>query len=265
MCAERGLFVPVMSFLHATAHMTGSTPSVDTLTSNTNIGGTMNHRIDRKRVAGVVGLVAALSITASGCSLIPGMGNSTEPAQGQIASYDPSKVVGDAEFQAAHGVNPAWTTDIAKSGLSLVSTMFEKHPEYTVEGFVPTQDNWNDVLNQLAPFLSESATETLNASWYDNKSLPVLTSGTFAREGCTEGDQPYDVSLDGASVTSTHDDMSGANNPTFVANVTVTIRCKEGGTLKGQMHTSIPMTQEKGWRMHKGATSEAVGEFAMVK
>lgn len=240
----------------------------------------MNHRIGRKRVAGIFGVLAALSITASGCSLVPGLGNSAELPKGQIASYDPSQVAADSEFQAAFGINPEWTKDIAKSGLSILSIVFEAYPDYTVEGFVPTQDDWNAVLNKIAPLTTSSATEYVNSKWYEDKTMPVVTSyrtaleadgsrsytsTTAAGEKCTASAKPYSANLDTARVTAKHDETTGANTPMFIADVSLTIHCKEGGTYSGLMRTSIPMKQEDGWRMHTGALSEPVGEFVMAK
>lgn len=59
-------------------------------------------------------------------------------------------------------------------------------------------------------------------------------------------------------------DETGTQVPVFSGHVTVTVSCKEGGTLKGQMYTWFPMTKVGGaWLMMDTHESSPATKFTM--
>lgn len=233
-----------------------------------------------KRISAAASLLAALALTASGCSIVPAPAKpvsvqSQEP-QKKVADFDPSMTILDPDWAPAFGEDRKVSTPIATAGIKILSVMFDEHPEYTVEGFVPTEANWTESAAKLKPLVDDSAFTFMASSWKTKKELPIITSYrteadkdgkhtyTYTSESgqkCTDSEKPYDRSMEGAFLT-TQADESGAPVPVFGGNVTLTIHCKEGTTLKGQMATSFPMKKVgSSWVMTAGYVSNQAAKF----
>ncbi|MCU1539892.1 MAG: hypothetical protein JWM01_839 [Arthrobacter sp.] len=216
-----------------------------------------------KRTVGVVGLLAALVLTASGCSTAPAKAKAQPVAilgqepQKKVADYDPATAILDPEWGPAFGEDRAVSTPIAAAGIKILSAMFDEHPEYTVEGFVPTDANWNEAAARFKPLVDGAAFQEMETEWTSTKELPVLTSYgsgvdkdgkhtyTFTTESgqpCTYTAEPYATNMEGVSLTARPDE-SGTQVPVFSGHVTLAVSCKEGGILRGQMVTWFPMTK----------------------
>ena len=133
-----------------------------------------------KRLAGVMGLLAALALTASGCSILPTpaqpVGTPHQAPQKKVSDFDPAMTTLAPEWAPAFGEDRAVSTPIAKAGIKILSAMYDEHPEYTVEGFVPTDATWNELAAKLEPLVNDAALKKMESDWSSKKELPVLTS-----------------------------------------------------------------------------------------
>lgn len=248
-------------------------------------------------MAEVVGLLAALTLTASGCTGANG------PAAGFIPAAPSSptnklstlSVNYDSDFEGWNSMNGEtnfkWSkadkASMEKNGKALLQILIEDHPEYTVEGFKRTPEEWNSkVAPKLKPLTLSSAWPTFTKAW--TKEVPsedgkikggamtpfepnaVLTNSpeilngdaypdydvirswkSQAGEKCSVSDQPYEIDGKGISLTTRPEgDTFASAYPIFSGQYEVTIHCKEGGKLKSVLETSIQMKKERGeWVM----------------
>lgn len=221
-----------------------------------------------KRMAALVGLLMALTLAATGCQIAPNPNGQqaapiAAPSVSKVADFDVSMTTLDAEWVAAFGEDRAVSTPIAETGLKILSLMFDAHPEYTVNGFVPTDREWSAVSNELTPFMNAAAAESAYSKWNADKTLPVMTSyrskldkdgnrsytyTTESGEKCTDSDKPYEYKTAGLSLTARPDE-NGTQIPVFSGNVNVTVHCKEGKFLQGQMYAWFPLVEVDGKRI----------------
>lgn len=229
-------------------------------------------------MAGVVGLLAALALTATGCSTAPAAAQPvikpSQEHQKKVSDFDPAMTVLDEDWVHEFGQDRKVSTPIAKAGLKILSMMFDEHPEYTVEGFVPTDGNWNEAAAKLRPLVDDAAFKKLESDWSSKKELPVMTSYRLGKDGkpnytyhaksgqtCTDTDKPYATNMEIATLTA-GPDANGVQVPVFTGNVTLVVHCQEGGTLKGQMYTWFPMVKAGDtWLMRGEYQSNPAGAF----
>jgi hypothetical protein len=136
-----------------------------------------------KRTAGAAALLAALVMTASGCSSAPAQSAESAP-RGQQGAASPTATPGkkladagapvpDKEFTGFNigtGVVFNWSDadkqSMEKNGLAILKVLIEDHPEYTVAAFKPTQEAWDkDVAPQLKPLTFSTSWPTLTEAW----------------------------------------------------------------------------------------------------
>lgn len=216
-------------------------------------------------MTGVAGLLMALALTATGCQAASNPNGGlqaapTLPPVSKVADFDPSMTTLGEEYEAAYGQDRAVSTPLATAGLKILSVMFDEYPEYTLGGFVPTDTEFNTVATQLAPLINSKAMLTMDSKWRADKTLPVMTSyrtktdkdgvhgytyTTEEGEQCTDGEKPYEYKTQGLTLGAGTDE-SGSQAPIFMGHVDVTVHCKEGTLLKGQMFAWFPMQEVNG-------------------
>jgi hypothetical protein len=128
-------------------------------------------------VAGVVGLLAVLTITASGCTFGNRADNVYVPPAPEATpmvklSTLPVTYDSDAEgWNSMDGeLNFKWSeadkASMEKNGKAILQVLIEDHPEFTVEGFQRTPEAWNnEVAPKLKPLTLSSAWPTFTKSW----------------------------------------------------------------------------------------------------
>lgn len=252
-----------------------------------------------KRAAGVVGLLAALALTASGCSAqaedkvpsatetvasapAPEAPVETKPAiaeaPNKVAGFDISKVVIDPSYVDAFGYDQAEINAIASDSTNIMSVMFGEHPEYRVKGFVPTEEHWKTVSAEMEPLVTYNAFEFLQGKW-NAKNLPVLTSyrdiegqdqtytyKTEAGETCTDSPTiPYDVEMTSLTISGKNS-LGDIMAPMVLSKFNVTVTCEQGGTMKGVLAASFLMDKQEGkYLMNHGYAFDVLEKFTMVK
>lgn len=240
--------------------------------------------MNMKRIISSVGLLIALTLTASGCSVLPvasnAKGTQPVPTVKKVADFDPAKAVLDPEWEAAFGKDRAVSTPIATAGLKVLSVMFDSHPEYTLGGFVPTDKEWDTVAGDFEPLVNAKALQHMQSEWNADKTLPVMSSyrskpdkdgvhgytyTTEAGEKCTDGDQPYEYKTELLTLTA-RPDASGNQIPIFSANVSLTVHCKEGGQMYGQMYGWFQLEKvDDKWIMLDTYEFNPIGKFKMMQ
>lgn len=174
------------------------------------------------------------------------------------------------------GDDRAIATPAAALGNKVLSLTFDQFPQYTVGGFDPTQEDFNQVSAAAKPFMTAEAFQKVEADWASKKDLPVLKTGrtdrdgnfsqtyvTEAGENCTDSDKPYDLK----PVLNTLLTIPNENQvelPSFLSNTEVTVHCKEGGTLQGQMQMWFPLVQENGSWLAGPVQVKPAAPFKMV-
>jgi hypothetical protein len=231
-------------------------------------------------MAGFAGLLMAVALTASGCAPAqpPAAGNAPTTAVKvkKVADFDPTMTILDPEWDPAFGQDRAFSTPIATAGLKILSVMFDKHPEYTLGGFVPTDKEWSATVADFKPLVNAKAMQKMESEWSADKTLPVMTSyrskpdkdgvhgytyTTEAGEKCTDGDQPYEYKTEGLTLTARPDE-SGTQVPVFSGNVSLVVHCKEGILLEGQIFAWFPMQKVDGkWIMLDTYEANPTGPF----
>jgi hypothetical protein len=247
----------------------------------------------RTKIIAFSALLAALALTASGCAI--GGGNRAdnhyvEPPVPKVklatlpVIYDP-----DAEGwnSMAGEVNFAWSeadkASMEKNGKAILEVLIEDHPEFTVEGFQRTPEEWDSkvapklqslTLSSAWPILTNSWTketpaedgrieegdtapfepnvvltnspEILNGDDYPNYDI-IRSWKSSDGEQCSVSDKPYEIDLKGISSTTRPegDDFASAY-PILSGQYEVTIHCKEGGKLKSVLSTNLQMKKENG-------------------
>jgi hypothetical protein len=250
-----------------------------------------------KQMTGVVGLLAALALAMSGCSVPMNPGNGKAPAQPasqetQAPKISSMKLVADGDFEGWNSMdgetNFKWSAadkaSMEKNGTAVLQILAQNHPEFTVDGFKPTAEIWNDkIAPELKPLTTTAAWPKLAEYWM--KEVPsedgeisgedttpfginpfltnrpeILEFGTHpmyniirswktpAGEKCSPSDKPYDVNPVGISATTRPEGNSFASAyPLITGMLEVVVHCKEGGTLKvDQMSHTLQMKKEGG-------------------
>lgn len=165
-----------------------------------------------KRVAGAIGLITVVALGASGCELLPG-GAPTGAARGYKAEYAELQ----QEWIAAYGEDREIATPVAKAGIEVLAAMYEDFPQYTVHGFVPTDETRAEVTSAFRPISTDATIKRIESEFAKDKSLPVMTSYrskvnsegvhgyTFTApsgEKCTDAATPYEASVNQLFLTS---------------------------------------------------------------
>lgn len=204
-----------------------------------------------KRVAGAIGLIAAVALGASGCELLPG-GAETGAARGYKAEHAELQ----QEWIAAYGEDREVATPVAKAGIEALAAMYEDFPQYTVHGFVPTDESIAEVTAVFRPISTEATIKRIESEFAKDKTLPVMTSyrteinseGVHgyavtapSGEKCTDATTPYKASVNQVYLTSSKDKVPG-----IIANVGVTVHCQEGYRLAMTMRTTFDLVQQDG-------------------
>lgn len=234
-----------------------------------------------KRMIGITGALLALTLTGTGCSILPKTGNSaaeTPPAPPvkKVTEYDPAAAILDPEWEAVFGQDRTLATPIATAGLKILSVMFDEHPEYTLGGFVPADKDWTAVAASLKPLVNTKAMQYMESEWSADKTLPVMTSyrskpdkdgvhsytyTTEAGEKCTDAGTPYEYKNEAVTLTA-RPDSEGNQVPVFTSNVSVVLHCQEGIILHGQLYAWFPMVEVDGkWIMLDMYEAKPTGTF----
>lgn len=252
-----------------------------------------------KRIAGAIGLLAALSLTASGCSApaedstspaaetgtsapAPEAPVKTAPAAAEapnkVANFDPSKIVVEHSYVEAFGYEQTEIDAISNDATKIVSVMFGEHPEYRVKGFVPTEEHWATVSAEMRPLVNDAAFAFMQENW-TGKNLPALTTyreghgadqtytyTTAAGEACTDSPTvPYDAEMTSLSIGGMNS-LGNVMAPKATAKFSATVTCEQGGTMKGVLGASFLMEKQGDkYLMAHGYTFEILEKFAMVK
>jgi hypothetical protein len=130
-----------------------------------------------KRIAGTAALLAALALTASGCSVASaqsapqGTPSPTATAGKRLADIATANADSDFEgWNTGDGTPFKWSEadkkSMEKNGLAILQVLIEDHPEFTVEGFKPTLEIWDkEVAPKLKPLTLSTAWPQLTADW----------------------------------------------------------------------------------------------------
>jgi hypothetical protein len=270
----------------------------------------MNIAQHTKRTTGVVGLLAALALTASGCSA--GANRATPPSvPAQEAA--PKTKLADApifpdDYYKSEGIPEAlWYTEadiaaIKKNAIAALQVLIEDHPEFTVEGFQPTPEIWNnEVAPKLKPLIMGSKWKNMTEDWmkvsvadetitadqtFDFRANVVLTNNPIIKddskhplydvirswkteggEKCSPSDKSYDVDVKGVGMTSFSSEDDSYVYPMVSSNMAVTVHCKEGGKLKTDLLETVELRPENGqWLVSQaGLMYTAGGHRTMEK
>lgn len=241
-------------------------------------------------MAGLVGLLMALALTATGCQVTANPNGSPNgpqaaPAQAapvlpKVGDFDPELARLGEEWTASFGEDRAVATPFAAAGLKILSVMFDAHPEYTLGGFVPTDKEWKMASDEMQPLVNAKAMQHMQSEWNADKTLPHMMSyrtkpdkdgirdytyTTESGEKCTDGDKPYEYKTETVTLAAGTDE-SGKQVPLFTSHVSVTVHCKEGGMLQGQMFAWFPMEKVNGkWIMLDTYEVNPAGPFTMMQ
>lgn len=144
-----------------------------------------------KRIAGVAGLLAALTLTATGCQVAPNPNGAqaAPPVQEapQVKLTD-VEVTADSDYEGWNSMDGEvgfrWSeADKAaqqKNGKAILQVLFEDHPEFTVDGFKATSEVWkSEVAPKLQPLTLSSKWAMLTGAW--SKEVPA-EDGKIASE-----------------------------------------------------------------------------------
>lgn len=246
-----------------------------------------------KRRARAAGLLAVLSLAVSGCgataSPAPAV-TSEAPAvtpsatstghQNQVADFDPTKIAVDKTYIEAFGKDAKRINAIAKDGIRILSVMYGEHPEYTVHGFVPTEDHWKTISAKLTPLVNDTAFSFIKDEWETMGDLPVLTAHGYGNgkdgeqdytitddsgEKCTDSDRPYEVDLTDLDLKAMTDGAK-VMRPWLSGALKVTVFCQQGGRLEGIYGTSFLMEKQGDkWLMTYGYEAAHREKFKVVK
>lgn len=238
----------------------------------------------RNRTISFFSLLAALVFTASGCQVAPNQSAAGAPAPSPAAttrtlasSLDPATVQLGENWVSMFGEDRALATPAAEVGNKVLNLTFDRFPQYTVGGFDPTQDDFNQVIAVAKTFMTAEVIQSMESEWAAKKDLPTMRSGrtdkngnfsqtyvTEAGESCTDSDKPYEVKpLENHLMTIP--DENEVELPSFLSQVEVTMHCKEGGLLRGQMQVWFSLAQENGtWLVSRSPQVKPAAPFTMV-
>lgn len=214
----------------------------------------MTNRI--ARIAGAIGAATAALLTMSGCGLIPGMGETGTKA------INPEYVELQQEWIAAFGEDREVANPAAKAGLEYLHVMVDQFPQFTVHGFVPTDENMAEAVAAYRPLVTENVIKDMEADFADDKGLPVVMSYrtdlnsegvhgyTFTApsgEKCTDSATPWDVEARQTYLTA-----NAEKTPGVISNIGIVIPCQEGYRLAMTMKSTFDLGQQDGkWLVTK--------------
>jgi hypothetical protein len=238
----------------------------------------------RNRTIALSALLAVLALTASGCQVAqnPAVAGAQAPSPAATtrtlaSSLDPETARLGETWVNMFGEDRALATPAAEVGNKVVNLTFDRFPQYTLGGFDPTQDDFNQVIAVAKTFMTADVIQTMESEWASKKDLPAMRSGrtdkdgnfsqtyvTEAGESCTDSDKPYEVKpLE--NVLLTIPDENEVELPSFLSQVEVTMHCKEGGLLRGQVQVSFSLVQENGtWLVSRSPQVKPAAPFTMV-
>jgi hypothetical protein len=210
-------------------------------------------------------------------------------------------VIVGADFRPENLVTDKWFTEaeeaeIRKTGLATLKIMIEDHPEYTVEGFTPTLETWNEeVAPKLQPLVLPAEWKAMTDAWMriptgdvrledaskyrgnpilTNKPEIMISNGleselvswkSDAGEACTPSDKPNEYDVKAVNLNS-QIAQDSTIYPIVGAQMDAYVHCKEGGTLKSRIDYNIAMKRSSGQfpitaiGLMKTASGEAVME-----
>lgn len=222
-----------------------------------NLGDRMKTAGRFKRTAGAMGLMAVVVLVASGCELLPG----AQP-KFPIKNYQFAGVELTEEFKAAYGDDRKLAEPIVDAATDVLAVKYDQFPQYTVHGFVPTDENFQATVEALRPLVTEESIKESEADWAKDKSLPVQQSYrpelnsegvhgyTFTApsgEKCTDSDTPRTYEPGLLSISAKDD-----KTPVVNSNVGVNIHCQEGYRMNINITDKLEMVQKDGkWIMRK--------------
>lgn len=257
----------------------------------------MNIARRTKRVAGVTGLLAALALTASGCSA-PAESNvpsgaetatsapaseapvETKPAvvetPNKVATFDIKKTIIDPSYVDAFGYEQSEIDAISRDGVKIASVMYAEHLDWTLKGFQRTEEHWNIISTELRPLINDSAFAFIQKEYAEKQKIPALAANqtdagepktytTPSGKSCTDSPTtPYDVEL-------TKVELSAANSignvmaPVLKEQFTVTITCEQGYQMRGVLGVSFVMEKSGDkYLMAHGYSAAALQKFEVI-
>jgi hypothetical protein len=238
----------------------------------------------RNKALALSGLLTVLSLTMSGCQTAPDQNpvgaqapSHTETVKTPASSVDPATVEPGENWINLLGNDPALATSAAVVGNKVLNLVFDQFPQNTVGGFKPTQADFDQAIAAYKPFTKADAIQQMESEWATKQDLPTLTSGRVDRDGnfsqtyvteagesCTDSDKPYDVKPV-LNQLITIPDENQVELPSFYSHTEVTVHCKEGGLLQGQMQMWFPLVQENGtWLVSRAPQVKPGAPFKMV-
>lgn len=237
----------------------------------------------RTKTIALSGLLAALTLAATGCTPEAPAGASS-PAESQapksrtiaesVATFgieeapnfrEPSDVPAEFHFTEAE------VEDLKATSMAVLPILVEEHPEFTVEGFTPTPEIWNEqIAPKLQPLSTPDGFERMSSSWGNvltedmtfqaNSGISfhpnaVLTNKpefvTFMDDGsyvasstwksdngevCSPSDKPYEIIE--PVITLYSEDGGTYLSARSELQMDVIVHCKEGGKLTSPVSLS---------------------------
>lgn len=130
-------------------------------------------------MAGLVGLLMALTLSATACSDPMSWGASKGPASPApevtpVTKISSMKLIKDGDFEGWNSMDgetdfkwsPADVASMEKNATAALEILAQRHPEFTVEGFKTTPEIWNNtVAPELKPLATTAGWTNLTNGW----------------------------------------------------------------------------------------------------
>lgn len=250
-----------------------------------------------RRRAGIAGFLAALALSASGCSAqagnnapsgaetvtsapAPEASVKTAPAvvetPNKVATFDIKKAIVDRSYVDAFGYEQSEIDAIFRDGVKIASVMNDQHLDWTLKGFKQTEEHWNIISTELRPLLNDSAIAFIQQEYAEKQKIPVLTANqtdtgeprtytTASGKECTDSPTtPYDVELTKLELHA----MNSIGNimaPALKEQFTVTITCEQGYQMRGSLGLSFLMEKSVDkYLMNHGYSSGVLQKFEVI-
>lgn len=251
-----------------------------------------------KPIAGVVGLLAALALTAIGCAAqaedypppaaempesstgAPEAPVETAPAvvgtPNKVATFDIKKTIIDESYVDAFGYDQSEIDAISRDGVKIASVMYGEHNDWTLKGFEQTEEHWNTISTELRPLLNDSAFAFIQKDYDEKQRIPALATNrsasgetetytTASGKECTDSPTtPYDVELTKVEIHATNS-IGNVMTPMLKEHFTVTITCEQGYQMRGVLGLSFLMEKSGDkYLMNHGYSSGASQKFEVI-
>lgn len=219
-----------------------------------------------KRVAGAIGLITAVALGSSGCELLPG------GAEKGVRGNNKAGIELNQEYIAVYGDDRKAAEPVMDAGINALALMYDDFPQYTVNGFVPTDENLKEVVTAFKPISTEGTIKRIETEFAEDKSLPVMTSYrtkvnsegvhgyTFTApsgEKCTDAATPYEVAIGLINLS-----VGENKTPAIIAQAGVTVHCQEGYRVALTMRTTFDLVQQDGkWLLADNYKAEVSKEM----